>query len=85
MGGVLSFFFLFFNKLLFDTIVFLSTEDDPAPKAKSYYTVLCLDISDSMQENGAFDQMKQIVEDFINGQFCLPCMLVWFALLSRGR
>ena len=46
-----------------------STEEVPSPKAKSYYTILCLDTSDSMTQHGAFDQMKQIVEEFINGQF----------------
>ncbi|KAL8598773.1 hypothetical protein ACOMHN_033336 [Nucella lapillus] len=37
------------------------------PKAKSFDTMLCLDISESMKEGGAFDQMKNIVLQFIEG------------------
>ena len=55
--------------ILFFYFLHSSTEEDPSPKAKSYYTILCLDTSNSMTQHGAFDQMKQIVEEFINGQF----------------
>ncbi|XP_070197060.1 uncharacterized protein [Littorina saxatilis] len=40
---------------------------EKAPKAKSFDTMLCLDISESMMQGGAFDQMKRTVLEFIDG------------------
>lgn len=37
------------------------------PKAKSFDTMLCLDISDSMKQGGAFEQMKSTVLQLIEG------------------
>jgi Mg-chelatase subunit ChlD len=44
-------------------------EEDPnhAPRAKSFDTVLCLDISDSMKEGGAFEAMKHTAMAFLDG------------------
>ncbi|KAL8598772.1 hypothetical protein ACOMHN_033335 [Nucella lapillus] len=42
-------------------------DDVPPPKTKTYFTMLCLDVSESMKKNGAFDEMKQVVETFIDG------------------
>ncbi|XP_076467498.1 uncharacterized protein LOC143298528 isoform X2 [Babylonia areolata] len=41
--------------------------DVTSPKAKSFYTVLCLDVSESMRMDGAFDEMKHFVNKFIDG------------------
>ncbi|XP_076467495.1 uncharacterized protein LOC143298527 [Babylonia areolata] len=38
-----------------------------SPKARSFDTMLCLDISGSMKEGGAFEQMKRTVSQFIEG------------------
>ncbi|PVD34303.1 hypothetical protein C0Q70_05574 [Pomacea canaliculata] len=38
-----------------------------SPRARSYDTVLCLDTSESMHEGGAFQQMVNIVNQFVDG------------------
>nr|KAG5692195.1 hypothetical protein BaRGS_008741 [Batillaria attramentaria] len=45
----------------------LVSDPNPPPKAKSFDTVLCLDISQSMWTGGAFDQMIDIANEFIDG------------------
>ena len=47
--------------------VTVSDEVKP-PKAKSFDTMLCLDISDSMKQGGAFEEMKDTVLAFIDGE-----------------
>ncbi|XP_025085639.1 uncharacterized protein LOC112559026 isoform X2 [Pomacea canaliculata] len=42
-------------------------DTEPAPKASSFDTMLCLDISSSMMKGGAFDEMKRAVNVFIDG------------------
>lgn len=40
---------------------------EPAPKAGSFDTVLCLDTSESMKTGGAFEEMIKFVNDFLAG------------------
>ncbi|XP_070197062.1 uncharacterized protein [Littorina saxatilis] len=56
------------NKNL-DEAVELAYQKDvvPPPTARSYSTILCLDISASMADGGAFEEMKKFVEKFIDG------------------
>lgn len=48
------------------------TDPIPPPRAKkSYHTVLCLDISESMRKGDAYKMMVEIVHKFLDGKFCL--------------
>ncbi|XP_070196868.1 uncharacterized protein [Littorina saxatilis] len=42
-------------------------DPNPAPKARSFDTVLCLDTSASMLQGGALEQMKKAAIEFVNG------------------
>lgn len=56
------------NRNLEEAVTRASMEDEePQPRAKSYNTMLCLDISDSMKGNGAYEQMMEVVHTFIDG------------------
>ncbi|XP_067666507.1 uncharacterized protein [Haliotis asinina] len=55
-----------FNRLAISVAVALEPEDPKPPKAKAQDTVLCLDVSESLGQEG-FEEVKQAAHEFVDG------------------